>query len=153
MTTHSSVLAWRIPWTEEPGKLQSMGSQRVGHDRSDLAHTHEVICQRIFFLQQRERSKCCRFRQLHSCRAFIAQNNKMCLIKNQDDTLIVTKSRRRDTHSNPRKMASASLCSSVPPSKGFLFPLLVLSNQRLGSMALLLYTHVPALWLVKNDWR
>ena len=29
MTTHSSILAWRIPWTEEPGKLQSMGSQRV----------------------------------------------------------------------------------------------------------------------------
>ena len=31
-TTHSSVLAWRIPWTEEPVGLQSMGSQRVGHD-------------------------------------------------------------------------------------------------------------------------
>ena len=30
--THSSVLAWRIPWTEEPGGLQSMGSHRVGHD-------------------------------------------------------------------------------------------------------------------------
>ena len=30
--THSSILAWRIPWTEEPGKLQSMGLQRVGHD-------------------------------------------------------------------------------------------------------------------------
>ena len=29
MTTHSSILAWRIPWTEEPGRLQSMGSQRV----------------------------------------------------------------------------------------------------------------------------
>ena len=32
MATHSSTLAWRIPWTEEPGRLQSMGSQRVGHD-------------------------------------------------------------------------------------------------------------------------
>ena len=32
MATHSSALAWRIPWREEPGKLQSMGSQRVGHD-------------------------------------------------------------------------------------------------------------------------
>ena len=32
MATHSSTLAWRIPWTEEHGKLQSMGSQRVGHD-------------------------------------------------------------------------------------------------------------------------
>ena len=32
IATHSSILAWRIPWTEEPGGLQSMGSQRVGHD-------------------------------------------------------------------------------------------------------------------------
>ena len=31
MATHSSILAWEIPWTEEPGKLQSIGSQRVGH--------------------------------------------------------------------------------------------------------------------------
>ena len=31
MAVHSSILAWRIPWTEEPGMLQSMGSQRVGH--------------------------------------------------------------------------------------------------------------------------
>ena len=30
--THSGILAWRIPWTEEPGRLQSMGLQRVGHD-------------------------------------------------------------------------------------------------------------------------
>ena len=32
MATHSNILAWRIPWMEEPGGLQSMGSQRVGHD-------------------------------------------------------------------------------------------------------------------------
>ena len=32
MATHSSILAWKIPWTGEPGRLQSMGSQRVGHD-------------------------------------------------------------------------------------------------------------------------
>ena len=32
MTTHSSILAWKIPWTEEPGWLLSMGSQSVGHD-------------------------------------------------------------------------------------------------------------------------
>ena len=34
VATHSSILAWRIPWTEEPGGLQSTGSQRVGHDRA-----------------------------------------------------------------------------------------------------------------------
>ena len=32
MATHSSILAWKIPWTEKPGRLQSLGSQRVGHD-------------------------------------------------------------------------------------------------------------------------
>ena len=35
MATHSSTLVWRIPWTEEPGGLQSVGSQRVGRDLSD----------------------------------------------------------------------------------------------------------------------
>ena len=32
MATQSSILAWKIPWTEDPGRLQSMGSQRIGHD-------------------------------------------------------------------------------------------------------------------------
>ena len=41
LATYSSTLAWRIPWTEEPGRLQSMGWQRVGHDRaSEQTHTH-----------------------------------------------------------------------------------------------------------------
>ena len=43
MATHSSILAWEIPWTEEPGRIQSIGSQRVGHDWSDLAQT--AACQ------------------------------------------------------------------------------------------------------------
>ena len=38
MATHSSTLAWKIPWTEEPGRLQSMGSQRVGHDWATSLH-------------------------------------------------------------------------------------------------------------------
>ena len=41
MTTHSSILAWRIPRTEEAGRLHSRGSQRVGHDWSNLAGMHE----------------------------------------------------------------------------------------------------------------
>ena len=40
MATHSSILVWRIPWTEEPGGLQSMGSQRVGHDWPINTHIH-----------------------------------------------------------------------------------------------------------------
>ena len=38
--THSSILAWRIPWTEEPGGLQPMGSQRVRHKKVTNTHTH-----------------------------------------------------------------------------------------------------------------
>ena len=38
MATHSSILAWRIPWTEESGRKQSTGLHRVGHDWSNLAH-------------------------------------------------------------------------------------------------------------------
>ena len=37
MAPHSSTLAWKIPWMEEPGRLQSMGLHRIGHDWSDLA--------------------------------------------------------------------------------------------------------------------
>ena len=40
MATHSSILAWRIPWTEEPGNLQSRGSKKVRHNWSDLASMH-----------------------------------------------------------------------------------------------------------------
>ena len=45
MATHSSILSWKIPWTEEPGRLQNTGSQRVGHDRATeythiYTHTH-----------------------------------------------------------------------------------------------------------------
>ena len=38
MAKHSSILSWRIPWIEEPGELRSIGLQRIGHDRRDLAH-------------------------------------------------------------------------------------------------------------------
>ena len=38
MATHSSILAWRLPWTEEPGRLQSMGSQRVRHNWVNNTH-------------------------------------------------------------------------------------------------------------------
>ena len=38
MAIHSSILAWRIPWTEKPVRLQSLGSQRVGHDRATNTH-------------------------------------------------------------------------------------------------------------------
>ena len=42
MAPHSSTLAWKIPWTEEPGRLQSMGSLRVGHDFTFTFHFHAL---------------------------------------------------------------------------------------------------------------
>ena len=48
----SRSLAWRIPWTEEPGGLQSIGSHRVGHDQNNLAHTQlfqERLTGAVFF--------------------------------------------------------------------------------------------------------
>ena len=46
MATHSNILAWEIPWTEEPGGLQSMGSQRVGHTEAieHGIHVYAYIC-------------------------------------------------------------------------------------------------------------
>ena len=49
MTTHSSILTWRISWTEEPGGLQSIGSQRVRHDWRDLAHTRKACYEVVDF--------------------------------------------------------------------------------------------------------
>ena len=50
MATHSSTLAWKIPWTEEPGGLQSMGSQRVGHDWATSLSFHFRVLQPPVFV-------------------------------------------------------------------------------------------------------
>ena len=47
-TTHSSILAWRISWTEEPGELQSMGSQRLGHNWASNTHVQNCICNILY---------------------------------------------------------------------------------------------------------
>ena len=48
MVTHSSILAWEIPRTEDPGGLQYMGSQRVGHDQT-AKHVQDCLCKRLGF--------------------------------------------------------------------------------------------------------
>ena len=69
-TTHSSIWAWRTPWTEEPGGLQSMGSQRVRHDRTHLAHhTHTGM--------NTQRAKFKMYHDLHS----LKQTHKKTSIK------------------------------------------------------------------------
>ena len=60
MATHSSILAWKTPWTEEPGRLQSMRSQRVRHDCATntythtRTHTHTYTYSRILFRHEKE---------------------------------------------------------------------------------------------------
>ena len=49
LATHSSILAWRVPWTEEAGGLQSIGSPRVEHNRSNLACLHAAWFLSFFF--------------------------------------------------------------------------------------------------------
>ena len=49
MATHASILAWRIPWTEDPGRLQSVGSQRVRHDRVTSLSLSVLHCRRILY--------------------------------------------------------------------------------------------------------
>ena len=54
MANHSTILVWRIPWTEEPGGLQFIGSQRVGHDRATNNFTFQnaFLCHLLsFFIQ------------------------------------------------------------------------------------------------------
>ena len=50
MATHSSILAWRIPWTKEPGELQSMGSQRVGHDLATKQQQNNGLVKAVMYL-------------------------------------------------------------------------------------------------------
>ena len=57
IATHSSILAWRIPWRAEPGGLQSKGSQRAGHDWSDLARTYTLAGR--FFTSELPRKPIC----------------------------------------------------------------------------------------------
>ena len=62
MATHSSILAWRILWTEEPGRLQSMGSQRVRHDRVTKAFAFQNNSSVLLYLF---RGSVCSFSWLH----------------------------------------------------------------------------------------
>ena len=50
MATHSNILAWRIPWTEEPEGLQSMGLQRIGHDLTTKHHKHILYTHTIYII-------------------------------------------------------------------------------------------------------
>ena len=73
VATHSSILAWEIPWTEEPGGLQSMGSQRAGHDlviEQEHDHrpqlTYSMVKSNKHFLCGQEREQAAHSRHFYS---------------------------------------------------------------------------------------
>ena len=76
MAAHSCILAWRIPWTEKPGRLQSIVSQRVGHDWSDLANKFDFNykCYNLFYgkfiINLNKRPKYLHSQRLKSCDLF-----------------------------------------------------------------------------------
>ena len=64
MVTHSSILAWKIPWTEEPGRLQSMGSERIGHNSATNTFTFTTYLLSTYYVPCSEQSKVPAFRGL-----------------------------------------------------------------------------------------
>ena len=76
MVTHSSILAWKIPWMEEPGGLQFKGSQRVGHDRAtSLSLFHLKDCHSF---SSKEQASFNFMAAVTICSDFGAQENKIC---------------------------------------------------------------------------
>ena len=71
MATHSSILAWKIPWTEEPGRLQSMGSQRVG--LSDYTFTFKMT----LYIQSIHALSISRFLLSKSVLVFVVRSNTL----------------------------------------------------------------------------
>ena len=72
MAIHSRTIAWKIPWTEEPGRLQSMGSQRVGHDWATSLYTISTLMAeseeelKSFLMKVKEESEKVGFKTQHS---------------------------------------------------------------------------------------
>ena len=104
MATHSSIIAWKIPWTEEPGRLQSMESQRVGHDWATALHLALLSTHR-----KKQGSRC-----------FISTSvNIRCPHTGQPAMLLTCKSSSRETsitipHSDLQFVPMC--CPSCPPS-------------------------------------
>ena len=81
MATHSSILAWRIPWTEKPGRLQSMGSQRVIHDWVTNTHTKKTT---QFF-------KCANDLNRHFYKEDVEMSNLISTLKRCSTLLVIRK--------------------------------------------------------------
>ena len=82
METHFSILAWRIPWTKEPGRLQSMGSQRVGHDWATsltlLLFTRHICFNYIFLAFKCDDFHILHFRPVYSSYIIMQSHKLVC---------------------------------------------------------------------------
>ena len=78
MATHSSILAWRIPWTEEPGRLWFTGLQRVGHDWSDLSPMYMCLLSSLLKICSRIK-KISTYAHLGVIKPFCYSRNRICL--------------------------------------------------------------------------
>ena len=117
MATHSSILAWRSPWTEEPGGLQSMGLQRVGHDWSDLACMHPFLwfnsvqsftCVRLFVTPWTA-----------ACQAFLSITNSWSLLKLMSIELVMPSNHLIFCHPLLLSPSIFSTSGSFPTSQFF----------------------------------
>ena len=81
MATHSSVLAWRIPWTEEPGRLQCLGSQRVRHDWATNTATASQLCLPWQYHLEKSWAHC-----RHNSCGFLAPVNLTCFLHSWQQT-------------------------------------------------------------------
>ena len=80
MATHSSILAWRIPWTEEPGGLLSTGSQRVRHDWSDVARTRMKTELELFICFRQVESPWTNYNSFIKIKIFLSCTSKSHLV-------------------------------------------------------------------------
>ena len=118
MATHSSILAWRIPWTEEPGGLQSMGSQRVGHDWPINTHIHTHTHSFITLLDSPPEKWFIFFLEKATLFLFSFQNlGNNCLTSGDATPVCVCSGRCRKEWDQVEKESSDSiLCSCCRPA-------------------------------------
>ena len=119
MVTHSSTLAWKIPWTEKPGRLQSMGSQRVGHDWATFPLSR-ISCKVPLTFYQTYHSNLIMSLQLHSVQfsSFAQSCSTLCNPMNRSTARPPCPSPTPGVHPNPCPLSQwchPAISSSVIP--------------------------------------
>ena len=106
MATHSSILAWKIPWTEKPGGLQSMELQRVGHDLSVYHFTDHLLC-------VHQQSRLDSIRQIRFRLLSMVTERPQCVLRNWTQSREAGRMTRIETGKGERQLAGTASCSHV----------------------------------------